>query len=88
MSEKAFARRATRRETGGKPKMSDKTIVLKKDGHHYILRSASGDEREILLTILEYAENRRYNIGKNEVMALLRKLGYQVSVHKDFGVAS
>lgn len=67
--------------------MSDKTIVLKKDGHWYIINSASGDEREILLTVLEYAENRKYNISKNEVLALIEKLGYEVDVHKNFGLA-
>ncbi|MFW5857217.1 MAG: hypothetical protein ACOCX4_05000 [Planctomycetota bacterium] len=63
--------------------MSDKTIVLKKDGHWYVINSATGDEREILLTILEYAENRRYNISKDEVLALVEKLGYELDVHEN-----
>ncbi|MBN1256564.1 MAG: hypothetical protein JXA52_02530 [Planctomycetes bacterium] len=68
--------------------MSDKTIVLKKDGHWYVINSAEGDEREILLTIIEYAENRKYNITKNEVLALIEKLGYELDIHNSFGVAS
>jgi hypothetical protein len=67
--------------------MSDKTIILKKDGHWYIINSAAGDEREILLTLLEYVENRKYNISKSEVLALIEKLGYSLDVHQNFGIA-
>jgi transcription antitermination factor NusG len=66
--------------------MTDKTIVLKKDGHWYVISSSTGDEREILLTILEYAENRKYNIAKSEVLSLIEKLGYELDVHEDFGL--
>ena len=68
--------------------MSEKTICLRKDGHWYVISSAAGDEREILLTILEYAENRKYNIGKDEVLALLDQLGYELDVQQNYGVAS
>ncbi|MFH0910076.1 MAG: hypothetical protein V1918_00990 [Planctomycetota bacterium] len=68
--------------------MSDKTIVLKKDGHFYIINSATGDEREILLTILEYSENRKYNISRNEVLALIKELGYELEVYQNFGMVS
>ena len=63
--------------------MSEKSIVLKKDGHWYIINSSTGDEKEILLTILEYAENKRYNINKSEVMNLIDKLGYEIDVHQN-----
>jgi transcription antitermination factor NusG len=68
--------------------MSEKTIILKKDHHWFVINSSSGDEREILLTILEYAENQRYNICKDEVLTLIEKLGYQLDVHQNFNLAS
>lgn len=68
--------------------MSEKTIVLRKDGHWYVISSATGDEREILLAILEYAENRKYNIGKDEVLALLDQLGYALDVQQNYGLSA
>lgn len=68
--------------------MSEKSIILKKDGHWYIINSSAGDEKEILLTILEYAENKKYNINQNEVMSLIDKLGYEIDIHNNLGLAS
>lgn len=67
--------------------MSAKTIVLRKDGHWYVISSSEGDEREILLKLLEYAENRTYNIGRREVVDLIEKLGYTLEIHNNLGMA-
>ncbi len=61
--------------------MSDKTMVLRKEGHWYVINSQNGDEREILLTLLEYAEQRKYDIARGEVVDLIGQLGWQLEVH-------
>jgi hypothetical protein len=66
----------------------EKTMILKKSGHWYVINSSSGNEKEILLTILEYAENKKYNISENEVMHLIDKLGYELDSFNDMGIAS
>jgi hypothetical protein len=63
--------------------MEEKTIVLRKGAHWYILNSSAGDEQEILLTLLEYAEQRTYNIDRADVLALIDRLGWSLEVHEN-----
>ena len=58
--------------------MRDKTMVLRKNGHWYVLNSASGDEREIILALLEYSEQKRYDISREDVYRLMEKLGWRL----------
>ena len=68
--------------------MNSKTIVLRKDDHWYVINSLAGNEREILLTVLEYAERRSYNIRKDEVLALASQLGYEIDIQENLELAS
>lgn len=61
--------------------MLDKTIVLRKKGHWYVLNSRTGDEREIILALLEYAEHEQYDISLGEVYQLMEKLGWKLEVY-------
>ncbi len=61
--------------------MSDKTIVLRKRGHWYVLNSRTGDEREIILALMEYADNRKYDISHDDVYNLMEKLGWKLEVY-------
>ncbi len=61
--------------------MYDKTIVLRKKGHWYVLNSRTGDEREIILTLMEYAEQEQYDISPNEVYSLMEQLGWKLEVY-------
>lgn len=61
--------------------MLDKTIVLRKKGHWYVLNSRTGDEREIILALLEYAEQEKYDISAGEVYQLMEKLGWRLEVY-------
>lgn len=61
--------------------MADKTIVLRKKGHWYVLNSQTGDEREIILTLMEYAENEHYDIQPSEVYSLMEQLGWKLEVY-------
>lgn len=67
--------------------MHDKTLVLRKDAHWYVISSACGDEREILLALLEYAEEARFNIGRDEVYALLERFGWVLEEHDNLAAA-
>lgn len=67
---------------------TNKTIVLRKDGHWFVINSSDGNPRDIILTLLEYSENRRYSVGKEEVATLCEKLGYSLEIHENFGIAS
>jgi len=58
--------------------MASRTIVLRKGDHWYALTSCEGDEEGILLTLLEYAEQKRFNIRREEVFALIDRLGWRV----------
>ena len=58
--------------------MSGKTLVLRKAGHWYVMNSGRGDERELLLALLEHAEQKVYNVCPEEVYCLLAKLGWKV----------
>jgi hypothetical protein len=61
--------------------MREKTMVLRKNGHWYVLNSNSGDEREILLTLMEYAEQERYDISRDDVYKLMERLGWRLDVY-------
>lgn len=61
--------------------MTDKTVVLRKKGHWYVLNSRTGDEREIILALLEYAEQEKYDISASEVYQLMDKLGWKLEVY-------
>lgn len=61
--------------------MLDKTIVLRKSGHWYVLNSRTGDEKEIILALLEYAEQRKYDISPAEVYSLMDQLGWKMEVY-------
>jgi hypothetical protein len=61
--------------------MGEKTIVLRKGEQWYVITSHQGDEREILLTLLEYAEQRKYDIQRSEVLQLIDRLGWKLEVH-------
>ena len=61
--------------------MREKTMVLRKNGHWYVLNSNSGDEREILLTLMEYAEQERYDISREDVYKLMERLGWRLEVY-------
>lgn len=61
--------------------MNERTIVLRKGGHWYVVNSREGDEREVLLTLLEHAENRRYAIDRDDVVRLIHELGWELEVH-------
>lgn len=71
----------SRMVSNGGCRMNERTIVLRKRGHWYVVNSRSGDEREALLTLLEHAENRRYEIGRDDVIELIRELGWELEVH-------
>lgn len=66
---------------GGVRDMREKTIVLRKKGHWYVLNSHTGDEKEIILALLEYAEQRKYDISPTEVYALMEQLGWKMEVY-------
>lgn len=61
--------------------MHEKTIVLRKQGHWYVLNSRTGDEREIILALMEYAEQEKYDISVNEVYQLMEQLGWKLEVY-------
>lgn len=61
--------------------MPDKTIVLRKKGHWYVLNSRTGDEREIILALMEYAEQETYDIQREDVYKLMDKLGWKLEVY-------
>ncbi|MCC8108813.1 MAG: hypothetical protein LIQ30_07165 [Planctomycetes bacterium] len=61
--------------------MHEKTIVLRKNGHWYVLNSRNGDEKEIILALMEYAEEERYDIEPQEVYDLMEKLGWKMEVY-------
>lgn len=61
--------------------MPEKTLVLRKDNHWYVINSASGDEEEILLTLLSYSENKSFNLEEQEVLQLVDRLGYTLEVY-------
>jgi len=58
--------------------MSGKTLVLRKAGHWYVANSGQADERELLLALLEHAEQKVYAIYPEEVYPLLTELGWKV----------
>lgn len=61
--------------------MPDKTIVLRKNGHWYVLNSGNGDEKEIILALLEYVEQQKYDISPREVDSLIDQLGWKLEVY-------
>ncbi len=61
--------------------MCEKTIVLRKNGHWYVLNSRTGDERAIILTLIEYAEQKKYDISIDDVHGLLNQLGWKMEVY-------
>ncbi|MCC8190125.1 MAG: hypothetical protein LIP77_05730 [Planctomycetes bacterium] len=61
--------------------MYEKTVVLRKKGHWYVLNSRTGDEREIILTLMEYADQQKYDINRDEVYSLMEKLGWKLEVY-------
>ena len=71
----ARGRRSARRKDAP---MSGKTLVLRKAGHWYVMNSGRGDERELLLALLEHAERQVYDIRPEEVYRLLAQLGWKV----------
>lgn len=72
----------------GPDAMEPKTLVLRKDRHWYVISSADGDEEKILLTLLEHAENRTYNVETDDVLQLIDHLGWRLEVYEDMGLAS
>ncbi len=64
-----------------------KTIVLRKDDHWYVINSGSGDEKEILLALIEYSEQQVYNIQRGEVDKLITELGWEVQILPDADAA-
>ena len=66
---------------GRRGAMLDKTVVLRKKGHWYVLNSRTGDEREIILALMEYAEQEKYDISREEVYQLMDKLGWKLEVY-------
>ena len=67
--------------------MADKTIVLRKDDQWYVVTSHDGDEREVLLALLEYTEQQCYNIEREEVLQLIDRLGWRVEIHQNLSAA-
>ena len=61
--------------------MYDKTIVLRKNGHWYVINSQTGDEREIILALMEFAEQEKYDISVDEVYSLMEQLGWKLEVY-------
>ncbi len=61
--------------------MRDKTIVLRKQGHWYVLNSRTGDEKEIILALMEYAEQQTYDISRDDVYNLMDRLGWKLEVY-------
>jgi hypothetical protein len=61
--------------------MPDKTIVLRKQGHWYVLNSRTGDEKEIILALMEYADQKEYDISHDDVYNLMDKLGWKLEVY-------
>lgn len=61
--------------------MREKTIVLRKNGHWYVLNSHNGDEKEIILALMEYAEREKYDILPAEVYSLMEQLGWKMEVY-------
>ncbi len=61
--------------------MHDKTIVLRKQGHWYVLNSRTGDEKEIILALMEYADQQKYDISHDDVYNLMDKLGWKLEVY-------
>ena len=59
----------------------DKTIVLRKNGHWYVLNSRTGNEREIILALMEYAEQEHFEIEIDEVYSLMEQLGWKLEVY-------
>ncbi len=59
----------------------EKTIVLRKNGHWYVLNSSTGNEREIILALMEYAEQKQYEIELDEVYSLMEQLGWKLEVY-------
>ncbi len=68
--------------------MAEKTIMLRKEDHWYMFNSVAGDEGEILLALLEYAECESYNIEYDEVIELADRLGWTIEMHDNLDLAS
>lgn len=67
--------------------MSEKTIVLRKGDHWYVISSSEGDQNEIMLALLEYAEQETYNIDREDVTDLVNELGWQMEIHDNLSAA-
>lgn len=60
-----------------------KTIVLRKGDQWYIFNSKDGDEREILMTLLNLAEEELYAFDRSDVMQLIEQLGWKLETHEN-----
>lgn len=67
--------------------MTGKCMILRKGSHWYVVNSQDGDERAILLTILEYAEHDSYNIEQEDLLPLIDRLGWTLEIHDNLGAA-
>ena len=61
--------------------MREKTLVLRKNGHWYVMNSSAGDEREIILALMEYSEQEHFDIEPEEVDSLMEQLGWRLEVY-------
>lgn len=67
--------------------LDNKTIILRKGAHWYVINSDTGDEAEMLLALIEYSEGETYNINRSEVLELVDRLGWELEVHNNLGAA-
>ena len=56
----------------------DKTIVVHKDEHWWIINSSKGDEKEILRMLLKYAKDEKHTLQEWEALSLIDQLGYKL----------
>lgn len=61
--------------------MYEKTVILRKKDHWYVINSRNGDEKEIILALMEYAEQQKYDINRGEVNSLMEQLGWKLEVY-------
>lgn len=67
--------------------MQDKTIVLRKQAHWYIINSQDGSEEDILRTLLQYSQLDDCNLEEGDIHELLERLGWELEVHSNLKVA-
>lgn len=58
-----------------------KTVVLRKSSHWYVLNTTESNEKEIILALIEHAEQDTFQVNTSEVYQLAESLGWTISAY-------